>query len=97
MPFNYKEFQIVTEEENGTPEGCAKQDANCAILADGVKGLGCIDIRKPSRYEIDEYAFVIPVRSIMSSVEVFEDGSMNIFVRDPDGKQTIGVVRVRAF
>lgn len=69
--------------------------SNRHILADGVKDVECIDVRKPSRGERLYYEQFSPAGSMLSSVEDYANGAKNIFVRSKLLVYVIGVITVR--
>lgn len=81
MGYRYCEFKLVTPE---MPEDLANvyRSYNNSVLADGVKGLGCLDVRPTTLGEKLDCISLIPARCHVSSVEVYENGAANYFVRN---------------
>jgi hypothetical protein len=69
--------------------------SNRHILAEGVKDVECLEVREPSRGERIDYEQFAPYGSMLSSVEVYANGAMNIFVRSKLLVYVIGVITVR--
>jgi len=71
------------------------KSANRQALADGVRGLKCIEVR-PVTWD-EEMALLESVTvpgAWVSSVEVYDNGSMNAYVRTGPGP-AVGFVQVR--
>ena len=66
---------------------------NLSLLREGVEGVECIEVRKPTQGEIMDYTPYIPWGTFISSVEVYANGSRNFHVRV--GETLRGVVRTR--
>lgn len=90
-------IDVCVFEDTSYADGCYNSSAagrNKDMLADGVKGLKCTEVRKtlPSEWAIIREA--VPNASSGGGVEVYEDGSMNLFFRIHTDNAT-GFVRVR--
>lgn len=94
MPFRYQPFKVITKEMTDEDAFPCMQ-FNRRILAEGVKGLACLDVRPVTRGERLDYEQFAPADCMLSSVEVYEDGSMNIFVRNKLSYIQVGVIIVR--
>ena len=94
MPFKYQPFKVVTNEMSDK-EAFPYMQYNRSILAEGVKGLACLDVRPVTRGERLDYEQFAPAGCMLTSVEIYEDGSMNIFVRDKLRYLPVGVITVR--
>jgi hypothetical protein len=68
---------------------------NRGILAAGVEGVECLEVREPTRGERLDYEHFAPYGSMLSSVEVYANGALNIFVRSKLLVYVIGVITVR--
>jgi len=93
MGYRYCEFKVVTP---NMEEDLANvyRSYNNALLADGVKGLACLDVRPTTLGEKLDYISLIPARCHVSSVEVYENGSANYFVRN-HLEEVVGVLVFR--
>jgi hypothetical protein len=60
---------------------------NGEALAEGVKGVSCLEARRPTLGEIIDYTPFIPWGCFLSSVEVYANGARNFYVRKTDGEQ----------
>ena len=69
-------------------------DANRAALADGVVGVRCTSV---GPLEADDVGVVRnPVLGLyVSSVEKYENGAKNMYVKRVPGKPAVGFIRVR--
>ena len=74
MPFRYHEL---------TPD----IKSNGEILAEGVRGISCTELRAPTLGEIIDYTPFIPWGCFLSSVEVYANGARNFHVRRTAGEQ----------
>lgn len=92
--FSYQPFKF-TKDEMSQDEKFEVLTYNRHILADGVKDVECIEVREPSRGERIDYEQFAPYGSMLSSVEVYANGAMNIFVRSKLLVYVIGVITVR--
>jgi hypothetical protein len=61
---------------------------NGEALAEGVKGVSCLEARRPTLGEIIDYTPFIPWGCFLSSVEVYANGARNFYVRKTDGPLT---------
>ena len=85
--FNYRAFLNKDE-----PTALAY---NRALLADGVKGVECTDVRSATSGETMDYMQFCPWGTHFGTVEVYENGARNMFVRN-DEEKVIGVFRTRS-
>jgi len=92
--FKYQPFSFV-KEGMSLDEKYKVLAFNRHILADGVKDIEILDVRKPSRGERLEYEQFAPYGSMLSNVEVYANGAMNIYVRSKLLIYVIGVITVR--
>jgi hypothetical protein len=89
-----------------THEGMSQEEKNellaynRAILQNGVvvdgKAVRCLGVREPSRGERIDYEPFAPHGSMLTSVEVYANGALNIFVRSKLEMHVIGVITVRS-
>jgi hypothetical protein len=92
--FRYQAFEFA-KENMSLDEKHEMLGYNRGILAAGVEGVECIDVREPSRGERLDYEQFAPHGSMLSSVEVYANGAMNIYVRSKLLVYVIGVITVR--
>lgn len=94
MPFKYYPLKFANE-------NMAREDKNEIlqynrnILRSGVVDKACLDAREPTRGERLDYEQFAPHGTMLSWVEVYENGGMNIFVRSKLYVGIIGVIIVR--
>lgn len=93
MGYRYREFKVVTEDMIDDLANVYRE-YNRSLLADGVKGVGCLDSRAPHLWERIDLISYIPSRCHISHVEMYENGAANYFVRNHLEKQ-IGVLTYR--
>lgn len=92
----YQKLHIISDLIKGTQDEIELLDANVKILAEGVKGKACLENRPTTKWEKEYYGEFCPVGSIPSWVEIYEDGSMNIAVKNLFIKERIiGAIIVR--
>jgi hypothetical protein len=92
----YKKLNIITPLIEGTQTEIEWLDENVHILAEGVKGLACLETREPTAWEKSYYGEFCPVGCVPSWVELYENGAMNIAVKSTFIKQrVIGAILVR--
>jgi hypothetical protein len=91
--FEYQPFGF-TKEGMSLDEKYEVLASNRHILADGVSDT-CLEVREPSRGERIDYEQFAPAGSMLSSVEVYSNGAMNIYVRSKLLVYVIGVITVR--
>lgn len=94
MPFRYKPFKVVTYEMTDE-EAYPRMLYNRSILAEDVKGLACLDVRPVTRGERLDYEQFAPAGCMLTGVEVYEDGTMNIYVRDKKHYYIVGIITVK--
>ena len=96
--FSYQPFKFAKEYMNQEEKNELLQ-YNRGILSDGVvvngKAVDCVEIREPSRGERVDYEQFAPAGSMLTSVEVYANGALNIFVRSKIEVHVIGVIIVR--
>lgn len=93
MGYRYCEFKNVTED---MPEELANAYRlfNNTLMAEGVRGLACLDVRPTTLGEKIDMLSFIPAGCHVSSVEVYENGAANYRVRNQLEK-VIGVLTFR--
>jgi hypothetical protein len=92
--FNYRPFKI-SDQNTSKEESLENIRYNLSILRDGVTKLACLDVRPCSRGERMDYQPFAPVGCYVNTVEIYENGAMNIFVRNNYTDQVFGVISVR--
>ena len=94
MPFRYIPFKVVTDEMTDE-EAFHFIQYNRHLFGIELKGVACLDIRPVTRGERLDYEQFVPSGCMLTSVEIYENGSMNIFVRDKLHYYAVGVIVVR--
>jgi hypothetical protein len=93
MGYRYRDYKIVTE-DMAIEEANQNRAYNNDLLRNGVVGLPCLDIRPTYLWEKVDLISFVPAGCHVSSVELYEDGSANYFVRNSLEK-VIGVLLYR--
>lgn len=93
MGYRYCEFKRVTPEME-TDLANFYRGYNNSLLADGVKGIHCIDVRPTTLGEKIDYISFIPAHCHVTIVELYENGAANYFVRN-HLEEVIGVLVYR--
>jgi hypothetical protein len=69
---------------------------NGDTLAEGVRGISCVEVRKPTDGERLDYTPFLPWGCFLSSVEVYANGARNFYVRAMyDNGATAGYLIIR--
>lgn len=87
MAFRYVDFDLSATLEAGA--------FNRSTLAQGVVGVGCVEIRPPTWGERRDYEQFAPANCFISSVEVYLNGALNLYIRNRNGDSPRGVILVR--
>ena len=67
---------------------------NGNVLAEGVRGVTCLEGRKTTFGERMDYIPFLPLGCGLSSVEVYANGARNFYVKNEDDK-TVGYLIIR--
>lgn len=91
--FRYAEFKVVNKNDSIDAQ-CEARAYNRSLLAENIKGIPCVDIRLVGKNEEVFYSQFIPFNCHIYTVEEYENGALNLFVRDMENK-VVGVVLSR--
>lgn len=93
MEIKYQEFKMV-QDNTPEPEAEEMRRYNRSLLSEGVKGVECLAKRYTTPGERLDYIVYAPLDSMLTNIEIYANGSKNIFVHNSRSKIS-GIITVR--